>query len=131
MCLTTDYTDEIADFPCNPWLKSSSEFVLQSKLHLPRRSRISRRKARAGDNPKRRATNLRCPSGLAEVRVIEHVKDFPAEFDHLRFSQLRTLNKRQVCVVEAWSNHYVSSHATEVIDGLPVYKLDRQDYGRA
>jgi hypothetical protein len=72
------------------------ELVLQSKLHLSRRSGIARREAGRGYNPKGIATNLRGPSGLSEVRVIEHVKDFPPEFNHLAFSQFRALNQRQI-----------------------------------
>lgn len=72
------------------------KLVLQRELHLPRRSRVTRCEARVADNSKGIATNLRGPSGLPEVRVIEHVKDFPPEFNHLAFTQLRALDQRQV-----------------------------------
>jgi hypothetical protein len=72
------------------------KLILQGKLHLPRRSGITRWKTRVGDNAKRSATNLRGPSRLPEVRVIEHVKNFPPEFDHLPFTQLRPFDQRQV-----------------------------------
>ena len=73
-----------------------SELVLQRKLHLPRRTRVARRETRVGDNAKRGATNLRGPSWLTKVGVIEHVKDFPTEFDQLAFTQLRAFNERQI-----------------------------------
>src|SRR2546423_5893740 len=106
------------------------ELIFQSKLHLPRRSRVAGREASVGDNTKGRATNLRGPSGLPEVGVIEHVEDFPAEFDHLALTQLRALNQRQVCIVETWSNYHVSSQAAEMVDALSVYELHRQHYHR-
>src|SRR5215470_17060203 len=77
-------------------VKVSLELILQSKLHLPRRPGIACREASSRNQPKSAATNLRSPSGLTEVRVIEHVKDFPPEFNHLAFSQFRALNQRQV-----------------------------------
>ena len=72
------------------------ELVLQSKLHLPRRSGIAGWKTRVGDDTKRRAADLRSASRLPKVGVIEYVKDFPPEFDHLPFTQLRALDQRQV-----------------------------------
>src|ERR1044072_8299048 len=89
-------------------------------MHLPRRFRIAGRESRVADNTEGIATNLCSPSRLSEVRVVEHVKDFPAKFDHLALSQFCTLNQRQVRVVEAWSNNHVSSQATEVINRFAV-----------
>jgi hypothetical protein len=72
------------------------KLVLQSELHLSRRSGIARCEAGVRDNSKGIAITLCNPPGLSEVRVIEHVKNFPPEFDHLAFSQFRAFNQRQV-----------------------------------
>ena len=108
-----------------------SEFILQRKLHLPRRPGIASREASSGDYAKGVAIYLRRASGLPEVRVIEHVKHFPTEFNHLPFSQLRALDQRQVRVVETWSNNHISSEVAEMVDGPVADGSNRQNHDRA
>src|SRR5688500_16267025 len=84
-----------------------SKLVLQRKLHLPRRTRITRRETRVRDLAKIRSTDD--AAGLTEICVVEQIENFPAELDQLRFRQLRALDERQVRVVEPWSNHNITA----------------------
>ena len=45
--------------------------------------------------------------------MVEQVEDFPAKLNQLRFSQLRSLNHREVGVVEPWTNYHVATEAAE------------------
>src|SRR6185503_11779382 len=49
--------------------------------------------------------------------MVEQVEHFPAKLNQLGFSQLRSLNNREVGVVEPWSNHDVATQTAEVAHG--------------
>src|SRR4051794_32277068 len=102
-----------------------SELVLQRKLHLPRRSGIAGREARVCNNAKGIAAHLRRPSRLSEIGVIEHVKDFPTEFDHLPFAQPGAFDQGQITGVKTWPNYHVPAHTPEVVDSLITDSDDR------
>ena len=70
----------------------TSEFELQSELHLSRRTRVSGWKPCARDDPERSAAYLSRAAGLAEVRMVKEIEDFPAELKNLLLANLGALN---------------------------------------
>jgi len=48
--------------------------------------------------------------------MIEHIKYFPPKFDQLTFGYVRSLDHRDVCVVKARADYYVSSEVSESSD---------------
>src|SRR5690349_5508762 len=48
--------------------------------------------------------------------MVEHVEDFPAELNQLAFCDLRTLNHREISVVESRTDHDVAAETAEASD---------------
>ena len=107
-----------------------SEFELEGELHLPRRAGVAGRKACVGDYTKRRAPDLRCSTRLAEIGVVEKIKDLPAKLDDLILANFGALDDREVGVIERRPNDRVAPETAEVIDALAADKGDGQNrYG--
>src|SRR5882672_11517793 len=107
------------------------ELELHGELHLPGRSRVTGSESGIADHAKAGAADLGRAAGLAKVRVIEQVENLPAKFNQATFTQLQSLDHRDVGIVEGWPNHHVTTHAAEMIDGLATQECYRQKNCRA
>ena len=100
---------------------------LQSELQLPRRTRISRREASAGDGgergrhrPCRRRNGddgravPRDGAGLAKVRVIEEIECVQPELQVHSLRELGVFDKREVDISEARAVNGVAAQVAEV-----------------
>src|SRR5688572_16700097 len=89
----------------------TSELVLQRKLHLTRRTRVACWEPRVRDLAEVCATDH--ATRLTEIRVIEHIENFPAKLYHLVLSQFRSFDYREVGVVETRTDHYVAAEVAK------------------
>src|SRR5438445_13291608 len=102
------------------------EFELQGKLKLPRRACVAGWRPRVTNQAKRRAAHLSRATRLAEVCVIEEVKDLCSELNARFLGKLCPLNHGKVGVVECRADYHVAPQAAKVINGLSPEKGYRQ-----
>ena len=103
-----------------------SELELQGKLKLPRRACVSCWCSGTTNYTESCASDLSRATRLAEVWVVEDVKDFCSELNHRLLAKLCPLNDGKVSVVECRAVDCVAPQAAKVINGLSTEEGYRQ-----
>jgi hypothetical protein len=105
-------TSRVANTSTARGIASEQEF--QRKLNLPGRTRISCLEASITDYPKRCAAGLCNPAGLAEVRMVEEVKELSTKLHSRGFSDLGVLHNGKIRVVETRPDDYITTEIPKV-----------------
>src|SRR5258708_32893513 len=58
--------------------------------------------------------------------MVEEIKDFPAELYDFVLANFRSLDDREVGVIETWAGYHIAAVITEVINRLTTDKRDWQ-----